>query len=195
MKRILISILPLVILAGCNEENGVSSTPPFNDFWHSTRFTYTIGASTFNSLQYYNVHAKFSGSLSNEYQFQFQDATEGVVPEGAKLTLTASGADLTITSFGQMERTGEMVPIDYTGDPGLWNTQSISYEIIVTINTDTKQIQKGSFIVQGATFNASQDITSLLRFSEINDGSTWSIGKQTSAAIIGGADIRFTIDL
>jgi hypothetical protein len=171
----------------------LATEPPFNEFWLSTRFEYSNASpNTYSELKYYSAYGAELNDLSGEYRYELNDGVE-VLPGDSKLTIAGSQNIVTIETSGTMTRKGEKLPVNYTGDPELWNSKTCKYVVKISINTSSMTVVSGSFELSSDTFKSQEDITNQMKISSIPDG--LSIGRKNGATMTANADIRFVLDL
>jgi hypothetical protein len=189
MKNLFVIIIMLFSIA-CNKDNELKSKmvteAPFDEFWLSTRFDYSLSSPTsFTNMQYYNIWAgKPQGS---EYYYMKESDSD--------IKINYAGDILTIETYGDLKRTGDKVPVDYIGDPDLWDGLKCNYYIKIQVDISEDKVITGVFNLDNGKFRTEQNIADLMKISKITNGETWAIGRKDGAEFIANADIRFTLDI
>jgi hypothetical protein len=201
MKNLMLLVVCTSLSCSEKELDVLSERPPFDEFWFSTRFDYSVGSATYSGLRYYNVWGKMRNEsvTGGTYWYYLSNTSvenpggNGQLPAGGKLTITNKGGGvIQIEGSGVLPREGNRIPNAYVGDPELWNSTQCGYTIIIHANTTTKQIIKASYELGNGKFNTKQDITSAMGFYEGTD--FWSISS-TPAMVIANGNITFLMDL
>jgi hypothetical protein len=189
MRNILIILV--LFLSGCDRDNELKSKlvndAPFDEFWLSTRFHYSLSNPTHANLQYYNIWAGNPQAI--EYYYSKDD--------DENLKISYSNDIITIETYGDLKRTGERVPVSYTGDPTLWDGLTCNYYVKIQANVSEEEIISGVFNLDNGKFRTEQDIKDIMSFNKtiLQEEEIWSIGKINGAHFIANADIRFTLDI
>jgi hypothetical protein len=185
-------IILVMFLSGCDKDNEMKSKlvaeAPFDEFWLSVRFDYDPSKpNEFTNLQYYNTWAGHPQGV--EYCY-IKDGDE-------EIKISYSNDVLTIETHGDLKRTGDRVPVSYTGDPDLWSGLTCNYYVKIQADVSEEKVISGVFNLDNGKFHTEQDIKSIMSFRKImqQENEIWSFGKIDGANFIANADIRFALDI